>query len=107
MNPVCFLGNSLKSLRNFPSSVLQDAGYQLEKVQLGLQPDDFKPMPSVGKGVEELRLWDEPGTYRIIYYAKMQETIYVLHVFQKKSQATSSSDSQLAKARYLTLKKQV
>jgi len=49
-----FLGDSLKCLRQFPEDARNDAGYQLDKVQRGEQPTDFKPMPSMGKGVEEL-----------------------------------------------------
>jgi phage-related protein len=48
-----FLGDSLKCLREFPEDARHDAGYQLDKVQRGEQTDDFKPMPSIGKGVEE------------------------------------------------------
>src|SRR3990172_10070857 len=64
MKPVCFLGDSLKCLREFPREARQDAGWQLDRLQRGYQPDDFKPLPSVGSGVEELRVWDEAGTYR-------------------------------------------
>ncbi len=71
MKPIQFLGNALKCLRDFPVDARQDAGYQLDKVQRGEQPDDFKPMPSVGKGVEEIRIWDDAGTYRVIYTARM------------------------------------
>ncbi len=59
MKSVCFLGDSLKCLREFPREARQDAGWQLDRLQRGYQPDDFKPMPSVGRGVEELRVWDE------------------------------------------------
>jgi len=69
MKPVKFLGDSLRRLREFPDNAKQDAGYQLDQVQRGGQPDDFKPMLSVGKGVEELRVWHEGGTYRVIYLA--------------------------------------
>ena len=62
MKSVRFLGNSLKALREFPEDARHDAGYQIDKVQRGLQPDDFKPMPGIGKGVEEIRIWDESGT---------------------------------------------
>ena len=85
MKPVCFLGNSLELLRDFPEDVRQDVGYQLDQVQRGKQPRDFKPMPTVGKGVEELRVWDETGTYRVIYIARLEQAVYVLHAFQKKS----------------------
>lgn len=98
-----FLGNSLQNLRKLSVEVRQDAGYQLDKVQCGEQPDDFKPMPSIGKGVEELRLWDNSGTYRVIYTARFADIVYVLHVFQKKTQTTSQHDIDLARKRYLEI----
>jgi len=103
MKSVSFLGDSLKRLREFPEDAKQDAGYQLDKIQKGFQPDDFKPMPTIGKGVEELRIWDESGTYRVIYTARLQEIIYVLHAFQKKTQATSKKDIDIAKTRWIEL----
>ena len=77
-----------------------DAGYQLELVQRGEQPNDFKSMPSIGKGVEELRIRDESGAYRVLYTARFMDVIYVLHAFQKKTQATSRRDIELAKQRF-------
>ena len=59
MKPITFLGNALKAVRAFPDAARQDAGFQLDLVQHGQQPDDFKPMPAVGAGVEELRVWCE------------------------------------------------
>src|SRR5437870_13061334 len=70
MRPVCFLGDSLRCLRDFPEGARHDAGYQLDKVQRGDQPDDFKPMPSIGKGAEEIRVSDSSGAYRVIYLAR-------------------------------------
>src|SRR5277367_3687318 len=78
MKPVQFLGDSLKCLREFPKDVRQDAGWQLDRVQRGKQPDDFTPMPSIGKGVEEIRVWDDSGTYRVIYTARIANAIFVL-----------------------------
>jgi phage-related protein len=103
MKAVRFLGDSLKRLRDFPEDARHDAGYQLDKVQRGVQPDDFKPMPSIGKGVEEIRLQDETGAYRVIYTARMADAVYVLHVFQKKTQATSKRDIHLAAERFAQL----
>ena len=103
MKPVQFLGNSLKCLREFPSDARQDAGRQIDRVQRGMQPDDFKPMPSIGKGVEEIRVWDESGTFRVIYTARLADAVYVLHAFQKKTQTTSKSDIELAKSRFAQL----
>jgi len=103
MKPICFLGNSLELLRDFPEDARQDVGYQLDQVQRGRQPSDFKSMPTVGKGVEELRVWDERGTYRVIYIARLEEPVYVRHAFQKKTQATSKHDVEVAKNRYAEL----
>lgn len=103
MKLISFLGDSLKCLREFPEEARQDAGYQLDKVQRGDQPDDFKPMPSIGKGVEEIRVWDDSGTYRVIYTARLVDVVYVLHAFQKKSQATAKRDIEIARKRYTEL----
>lgn len=103
MKLISFLGDSLKCLRQFPEDARQDAGYQLDKVQRGDQPDDFKPMPSIGKGVEEIRVWDDSGTYRVIYTARLVDVVYVLHAFQKKSQATAKRDIEIARKRYTEL----
>ena len=106
MKSICFLGDSLKRLREFPEEARQDAGYQLDKVQRGEQPDDFKPMPSIGRGVEEIRIWDEAGTFRVIYTARIVDTVVVLHAFQKKTQTTSQRDIELARARWSQLTKE-
>ena len=103
MKPIRFLGDSLKCLRQFPEDARHDAGYQLDQVQRGHQPSDFKPMPAVGKGVEELRVWDDSGTYRVIYVARLQDAVYVLHAFQKKTKTTSKQDIEVAKSRYAEL----
>jgi phage-related protein len=103
MKAVVFLGDSLKCLRDFPEDARHDAGYQLDKVQRGEQPDDFKPMLSIGKGVEEIRIWDDSGTYRVIYTARMADAVYVLHAFQKKTKATSKRDIDTAKERFAHL----
>jgi phage-related protein len=105
LKPVRFLGDSLKSIRSFPEEAKQDAGYQLDKVQRGEQPDDFKPMPSIGKGVEEIRIRDDSGAYRVIYTARLAEAVYVIHAFQKKTQATSKRDIEMARERFAQLMK--
>ena len=105
MKPLRFLGNTLECLRQFPEDARHDAGYQLEQVQHGKQPTDFKSMSSVGKGVEELRVWDDSGTYRVVYIARFTEAVYVLHAFQKKTRATSERDIELARTRYTELRR--
>ena len=68
-----------------------------------MQPNDVKPMPTIGKGVEEIRVWDDSGTFRVIYTARLADGVYVLHAFQKKTQTTSKRDIGLAKARFTQL----
>jgi phage-related protein len=87
-------------LRDFPADARQDADYQLDKVQRGLQPDDFRPMPTIGKGVEEIRIRDDSGIYRVIYTARRADAVFVLHAFQKKTQRTSQRDIAIAKTRF-------
>ena len=99
MKPIVFVGDSLKRLREFPEDARHDAGYQLDKVQRGQTPDDCKPMPAIGKGVEEIRILDDSGTYRVIYTARLRDAVYVLHAFQKKTQATSKRDADVARQR--------
>ena len=86
MKAIRFLGDSLKALQEFPEDARRDAGRQLARVQKGKPADDFKPMPSIGKGVEEIRVWEASGTYRVVYTARLAETVVVLHAFQKKVQ---------------------
>lgn len=102
MKPVVWLGNSLGQVRAFPEVVRQLAGYQLERVQAGLEPSDCKPMPSVGLGVNEIRV-SAGGAFRMIYLAKFPEAVYVLHAFRKKSAATAARDLELARARFRAL----
>ena len=103
VKPIEFLGDSLRSLREFPDDAKRDAGYQLDRVQHGLQPEDFKPMPTIGKGVEEIRVRDDTGAYRVIYTARLADAVYVLHAFQKKTKTTSKRDIELAKQRFALL----
>jgi len=98
--PVEFLGNALDDLRNFPLPARREAGYQVDKVQHGEEPDDWKPMKTIGAGVQEIRIQDEAGAFRVIYIAKLKNAVYVLHCFQKKTQRTSAQDIALASKRY-------
>jgi phage-related protein len=98
-----FRGNALDELRGFPVDARRDAGYQIDRVQHGYDPDDWKPMPSVGKGVREIRIREAAGAFRVIYLAKLEDAIYVLHCFQKKTEKTAASDIDLARNRYKEL----
>jgi len=106
MRELIFLGDSHKVISAFPRPVKQRAGFELQAVQRGYAPADFKPMPIIGSGVEELRLWDGSGTYRVIYTARLKDAVYVLHAFQKKTQGTAERDINKARERFLQLMKE-
>ncbi len=99
MKRLLWLGDSRSTLQSFPAKAQDHLGYELEGVQAGRPATDFKPMPSIGAGVEEIRVWVESGTYRVIYIARLAEAVYVLHAFQKKTQQTSQRDVELARTR--------
>jgi phage-related protein len=103
MKPIRFLGDSLKAIREFPAEARRSAGFELLSVQRGVAPRDSKPMPSIGKGVEEIRVWDESGTFRVVYTARIEGAVYVLHAFQKKTQQTSKRDIDTARARFVRI----
>ncbi|MHB0948376.1 MAG: type II toxin-antitoxin system RelE/ParE family toxin [Gemmatimonadaceae bacterium] len=86
-----WVGRSLDELRDFPVEARREAGHQLHLVQLGEDPDDWRPMPSVGPGVIEIRLHDETE-HRIFYVAAFREAVYVLHAFEKKTRRTAQAD---------------
>lgn len=105
--PVEFLGTALDDLRAFPLAARREAGHQIDQVQHGLEPDDWKPMNTVGQGVREIRIRDVTGAFRVIYIAKLADAIYVLHCFQKKTEKTSKADVGLAAKRYRDLLKEL
>lgn len=103
MKNVDFRGSSLTDLGDFPKTAKREAGYQIDQVQHGEDPDDWKPMNTIGPGVREIRIKDESGIYRVIYVAKFEDTVYVLHCFKKKTQKTSKADKEIATKRYRKL----
>jgi phage-related protein len=105
--PIDFLGSSLDDLRAFPLEAKREAGHQLDQVQNGQEPDDWKPMNTVGQGVKEIRIRDTAGAFRVIYIAKFADAVYVLHCFQKKTEKTSKTDLDLAAKRYRNLLKEM
>lgn len=95
-----WVGSAYDDLVKFPDEPRRDAGFQLSKVQAGLEPEDWKPFDGVGAGTREIRLRDASGIFRVMYVAKFEEAVYVLHCFQKKTQTTSRQDKDIATARY-------
>ena len=96
-----WVGSAYDDLLAFPKDARKEAGFQLGKVQAGLEPADWKPFDDVECGYErEIRIRDASGIYRVMYVAKFEEAIYVLHCFRKKTQATGKQDKAIAAARY-------
>ncbi len=98
LKPLAWVGDSLQQVRAFSQPVRQQAGYELELVQHGLAPSDWRPMPIVGRGVNEIRI-HAGGERRVFYLARLRRAIYVLHAFQKKSRRTAKADIVLGRAR--------
>lgn len=95
-----WVGSSYQDILQFPTEPRKEAGFQLGKVQAGLEPDNWKPFDDVGAGIKEIRIRDAAGIYRVMYVAKFEESIYVLHCFQKKTETTTKQDKAIAEARY-------
>lgn len=99
LRPAVFTGSSLNDLKAFPQPARRDAGFQIANVQSGMNPDDWKPMKDIGPGAMEIRI-HEHGEFRVIYVAKFEDAVYVLHAFQKKTRKTQNRDIVLARKRY-------
>ena len=97
--PVEWVGSSREAISTLPPDARHMLGFELGRIQRGYKPSHWRPMPSVGAGAEEIRVRVH-GAFRLLYIAKFNEAIYVLHSFEKKSQQTSSLDIELARARY-------
>ncbi len=100
VKPVTWVDTSLADVKEFPAEARRKVGFQLDKVQNGENPDNWKPFSEIGAGVQEIRISEDSGIYRVMYVAKFEESVYVLHAFQKKTQTTSKHDKDLAKSRY-------
>ena len=100
--PVHWLGSSLRDLRAFPATGRREAGFQLRRIQLGLDPNDWKPLPNVGPGVREIRVHTDLE-HRVLYVAKFIEAVYVLHAFEKRTRKTPVRDLEIARTRLRAL----
>ena len=99
MAKLFFVGSSLEDIRSFPKAAREKIGYDLHRVENGLDPQDWKPMQTIGRGVREIRIRDASGAYGVIYVTTIGTSVYVLHAFNKKAQKTSQRDIDLAKQR--------
>lgn len=107
MKLIQWLGSSRADVRAFPEDARIDAGWQLELVQRGEDPEDWKPMPTIGPGVREIRIREASGAFRVVYLATLEDRVLVLHAFQKKTQATPKKDIDLAIQRLKRWKQEI
>ncbi|MEM1115551.1 MAG: type II toxin-antitoxin system RelE/ParE family toxin [Bacteroidota bacterium] len=101
--PIHFRGDSLDRIKSFPDDARREMGYQLSRLEMGLNPADFKPMKTVGRGVYEVRVSTSGQAFRSFYVANLGGAIYVLHAFEKKSRRTARADLDLGARRYRAL----
>lgn len=102
--PLVCVGTTLERLRAFPAGARREAGHQLHRVQCRLGPGDWRPMPTVGAGVVELRVHAE-GEFRVCYVASFAEAVYALHAFQKKTRRTPRVDIEIARRNFAALRR--
>lgn len=95
-----WVGSSYSDLLAFPEEARREAGFQLGKIQAGLDPDNWKPIESIGPGTREIRIKEANGIFRVMYVSKFVNALYVLHCIQKKTQKLSSHDTRIAATRY-------
>lgn len=101
--PIDWRGSSFRDIKDdsiFTPNARKEAGFQLNRIQAGLEPDDWKPFDVVGAGTKEIRINIGDGWFRVMYLAKFSEAVYVLHCFKKKTTATSKHDKNIAAVRY-------
>ena len=103
MKIVRWIGASKRKVKDFPDQAREEAGHQIWQVQCGKDPDDWKPMPAIGKGAKEIRI-HKPHEHRVIYVAQFPEAIYILHAFEKKTKQTSHLDIEIARSAYAKIK---
>ena len=96
---IAWEGDSKEVISSFPDSVRGNLGFYLRSLQEGHQPNNYRPMRSVGPGVFELRDQDESTWYRVIYLSRVQDVIHVLHCFEKRSRETPMKEIHTARRR--------
>ena len=101
---IAWEGNSREVLQSFPGGVRQNLGFQLWQLQQGERPADYRPLPSIGSGVFELRDQDERAWYRVVYLSRINDVIYVLHCFEKKGRKMPRRDFETAERRFKVVK---
>jgi phage-related protein len=96
--PVVWLGSSLEDVKGFPDDARRVVGFQLYRIQQGLQATDWRPLSRVGKGVREIRVHTNLE-HRVLFVARFEEAVYVLHAFEKKARKTPKRELDIAARR--------
>ena len=102
LKELCWVGSAKRDLRNMPQAVQKEIGFSLHRAQEGKMPLNAKPLKGIGSGVIEIVSDYNKNTYRAVYVIKLEDVIYVLHTFQKKSKTgikTPKQDIDLIKQR--------
>ena len=103
LKPIWWVGQSKDELLAFPNNAIQDAGYQLHRLQEGNEPQDWRHVTGLGKGITgvyEIRIREDNAICRVAYVTKFRGNITVLHCWQKTSQATAVSNKSVIIKRY-------
>jgi phage-related protein len=99
---VAWVASAQRDIRSFPADARRNAGFELRRVQQGLDPDDWKPMSTIVPGVREIRI--HTGLeHRVFYVATFADAVYVLHAFEKRTRKTTKRDLDLARDRFRAL----
>jgi phage-related protein len=106
VKPIDWRGTSKKVLLSLCYEVKKTAGFELHRVQYGLEPRHWKPRNDLGSGIVEIRIDNDNNQYRIMYVATFVESVYVLHCFTKKTQKTSRIDNEIVMLRYKEIVKE-
>lgn len=107
MKELIWLGSSLDDLKSFPDEVQDEVGYALHCAQLGNTDSSVKPFKGYGSGVYEIVSNFNTDAYRAIYIVNLDDCLYVLHAFQKKSKSgikTPKPDLNMIETRLKKLK---
>ena len=90
-----------KVIRAFPKTIKLELGKAIRDLEKGfsLSMPLSRPMNTIARGVEEIRLKGASGIYRVFYYVKLKDKILIFHAFQKKTRTTSKQDKETGKSR--------
>jgi phage-related protein len=107
VRPISWIKRAEKDFRDFPLTAQQKAARALTQIGEGDTPEIAKPLQGFGSGVWELAIKDKGDAFRVVYVLQLDDEIWVVHAFQKKSTkgiATPKHEIDLIKDRIKRLK---